>query len=70
MSILNLFNGGSYIDQQIIKTGKHITTSTEYTKGGNTIKHHIDDAGGGPGTPTLMGGGAYPSFSLVARCLR
>ena len=45
MSILNLFNGGSYIDQPIIKTGKHITTSTEYTKGGNTIKHHIDDAG-------------------------
>lgn len=45
MSILNLFNGGSYIDQPVIKTGNHITTSTEYTKGNNTIKHYIDDAG-------------------------
>ena len=45
MSILNLFNGGSYIDQQIIKTNNHITTSTEYTKGSNTIKHHIDNDG-------------------------
>ena len=45
MSILNLFNGGSYIDQPVIKTGNHITTSTEYKKGSNTVKHYIDDTG-------------------------
>jgi hypothetical protein len=45
MSILNLFNGGSYIDQPVIKTGNHITTSTEYTQGSNTIKHYIDSTG-------------------------
>jgi hypothetical protein len=45
MSISNLFNGGSYIDQQIIKTHTHLTTELKYQTPTNSIKHYIDDLG-------------------------
>jgi len=45
MSVSTLYGSSGYIDQNIIKTGTHLTTKTKYQAGNKSISHFIDSAG-------------------------